>query len=108
MRRETKRLYHWCLKNNIKVVFITGRQPDVYEATEKNLKEQGSTEYEKLITRSERTSKMSAIIFKNYERGILADQGYNIVLCVRDQWSDLEGDNLGLPVKLPNYLYLID
>lgn len=105
---ETKRLYDWCLRNGVKVAFITGRQPDVYDATVKNLKEQGFTEFEKLITRSERTSKMSAIIFKNYERGILADQGYNIVLCIGDQWSDLEGDNLGLPVKLPNYLYQID
>jgi len=105
---QTKKLYDWLIANNVKIVFITGRQYEVRDATLKNLKEQGITEFEDLITRSPKTSKMSAVVFKNYERGVLADKGYNVVICVGDQWSDLEGDNVGLPVKLPNYLYLID
>ena len=105
---QTKRLYDWLIANNVKIVFITGRQYEVKDATLKNLREQGITEFEDLITRSPKTSKMSAIVFKNYERGVLADKGYNVVVCVGDQWSDLEGDNIGLPVKLPNYLYIID
>lgn len=105
---QTKRLYDWLLANNVKIVFITGRQYEVREATLKNLKEQGITEFVDLITRSPKTGKMSAVVFKNYERSVLVDKGYNIVVCVGDQWSDLEGDNVGLPVKLPNYLYLID
>jgi predicted secreted acid phosphatase len=51
---------------------------------------------------------MSAGVFKNYERSVLADKGYEIVINVGDQWSDFEGENNGLKVKLPNYLYLID
>lgn len=105
---QTKRLYDWLLANNVKIVFITGRQYEVRDATLKNLEEQGITEFEDLITRSPKTGKMSAVVFKNYERSVLADKGYNVVVCVGDQWSDLEGDNVGLPVKLPNYLYLID
>lgn len=105
---QTKVLYDWLLANNVKVVFITGRQYEVREATLKNLHEQGINEFVDLITRSPKTSEMSAVIYKNYERSVLVDKGYNIVVCVGDQWSDLEGENVGLPVKLPNYLYLID
>ncbi len=105
---QTKKLYDWLIANDVKIVFITGRQYEVREATLKNLKEQGITEFEDLITRSPKTGKMSAVVFKNYERSVLADKGYSIVVCVGDQWSDLEGDNVGLPVKLPNYLYKID
>jgi predicted secreted acid phosphatase len=78
---QTKRLYDWLIDNGVNVVFITG---------------------------SPKTSKMSAGVFKNYERSVLADKGYEIVINVGDQWSDFEGENNGLKVKLPNYLYLID
>lgn len=105
---QTKRLYDWLIANGVKIVFVTGRQYEVRDATLKNLEEQGITEFENLITRSPKTSKMSAIVFKNYERSVLSDKGYDIILTIGDQWSDLEGENTGLKVKLPNYLYLID
>lgn len=105
---QTKRLYDWLIDNGVNVVFITGRQYEVREATVKNLKNQGITQFVDVITRSPKTSKMSAGVFKNYERSVLADKGYEIVINVGDQWSDFEGENNGLKVKLPNYLYLID
>lgn len=105
---QTKRFYDWLIENDVYVVFMTGRQYEVYDATLKNLKAEGFTEFENLITRSPKTGKMSAVVFKSYERGILADKGYSIIATIGDQWSDLEGDNTGLKVKLPNYLYLID
>lgn len=105
---QTKRLYDWLIDNGVNVVFITGRQYEVRDATVKNLKEQGITQFVDVITRSPKTSKMSAVVFKNYERSVLADKGYDIVLTIGDQRSDLEGENTGLKVKLPNYLYLID
>jgi acid phosphatase len=105
---QTKKLYDWLIDKGVNVVFITGRQYEIRDATIKNLNEQGITQYVDVITRSPKTSKMSAAVYKNYERSVLADKGYDIVLTIGDQWSDLEGENTGLKVKLPNYLYLID
>ena len=105
---QTKKLYDWLIDKGVNVVFITGRQYEIHDATIKNLNEQGITQYVDVITRSPKTSKMSAAVYKNYERSVLADKGYDIVLTIGDQWSDLEGENTGLKVKLPNYLYLID
>ncbi len=105
---QTKRLYDWLIDKNINVVFLTGRQADVYEATLKNLREEGYVKFVSLITRSAKTGKMSATVYKNYERRLLTEKGYNIIATIGDQWSDLEGENTGLKVKLPNYLYLIE
>ena len=105
---QTKRLYDWLIENDINVVFLTGRQHDVYDATLKNLKEVGFIKFDTLITRSPKTSKMSAFIFKNSERKILTEKGYSIIATIGDQVSDIEGKNTGLKVKLPNYLYLIE
>lgn len=105
---QTKKLYDWLIDKGVNVVFITGRQYEIRDATIKNLNEQGITQFVDVITRSPKTSKMSAAVYKNYERSVLADKGYDIVLTIGDQWSDLEGENTGLKVKLPNYLYLID
>lgn len=105
---QSKKLYDWLIDNGVNVVFITGRQYEVRDATFKNLKEQGITQFVDVITRTPKTSKMSAAVLKSYERSVLADKGYDIVLTIGDQWSDLEGENTGLKVKLPNYLYLID
>lgn len=105
---QTKKLYDWLIDKGVNVAFITGRQYEIRDATIKNLNEQGITQFVDVITRSPKTSKMSAAVYKNYERSVLADKGYDIVLTIGDQWSDLEGENTGLKVKLPNYLYLID
>lgn len=105
---QTRRLYDWLLERNVGIVFLTGRKDYEYEATIKNLSQVGIITFDTLITRSDKTKKMLAEEFKDYERKVLTEKGYNIILSIGDQWSDLEGGNTGLRVKLPNYLYLID
>lgn len=100
-----KRIYKWCIENNIKVVFLTGRGIEVYQQTYRNLLLQGFTEIEKLICRSEAELKLSATEFKSAQRKNLFDDGYKIIATIGDLRSDLEGDYTGLKIKLPNYLY---
>lgn len=105
---QTKRLYDWLIDRNVNIVFLTGRKDYEYDATIKNLNYVGITVFDSLITRTAKTDDMLAEEYKNYERKVLVEKGYEIILSVGDQWSDLEGDNTGMQVKLPNYLYLIE
>jgi len=104
---QVKKLYDYLVENSINVAFLTGRYSDHYEATLKNLKSEGFNTFDTLICRGVKDSKMSAALYKKQKRKMLVDKGFNIVMCVGDQWTDLEGDNTGIKVKLPNYLYKI-
>lgn len=105
---QTKRFYDWLVINNINVIFLTGRSVETYDATLKNLKEQGYKSFDTLIVRQEYEKKLSAADFKTAKREELARNGYNIIASIGDQWSDLLGENTGIKIKLPNYLYVID
>ena len=105
---QTKRLYDWLVERDVSIIFLTGRNEEVYEATLRNLAQQGFTELDTLITRSALTGKMSALVYKQRERKLLTEKGYQIIASVGDQWSDIEGGYTGLKVKVPNYFYIID
>ncbi len=101
------RLFKYLTDRNVSIVFLTGRPINQYEATIKNLKKAGYTAFDTLITRRENERSISAVQFKSKKRIELTEKGYNIIGSVGDQWSDLEGPNAGVTVKIPNYLYLI-
>ena len=105
---QTKRLYDWAVDNNVHVILITGRSADEYNATLKNLNDDGITVIDTLITRSAATQNATAVNYKEMERTLLTKNGYNIIACVGDQQSDIEGNYTGLKIKLPNYVYLIE
>ncbi|MCX7875148.1 MAG: HAD family acid phosphatase [Melioribacteraceae bacterium] len=105
---EVKKFYDWLIERNIKVAFITGRNEETYQATLKNLKDQGYVKFDTLITRNSSTKKIPAAEWKAQEREKLVNKGYEIVACIGDQWSDLVGGNTGIKIKLPNYLYIIE
>jgi len=105
---QTKIFYDWLISKNIKIIFLTGRYQEIYEATKKNLIAKGFSQFDTLIVRNADEIKMPAAKYKIQKRDELVKKGYNIIACVGDQWSDLEGDNTGIKIKLPNYLYLID
>ena len=105
---ETKRLYAYLITRNIHVVFISGRNSDSYEATLKNLIDQGYTKFDSVIVRKEDERNFSAVEFKSAKRKELSTNGYNIIANIGDQASDLFGGNSGYKIKLPNYLYVID
>ncbi len=105
---QVKELYDFLLSKGAKIIFLTGRNFPEYEVTYENLKKVGYTVFDTLITQIGDEKKMEALEFKSSKRIWLTEQGYEIVGTVGDQWSDLEGENHGIQIKIPNYLYLIE
>jgi len=105
---EVKNFYDFLISKKIKVIFITGRDNEFYDATHKNLKQVGYTIFDTLITRSDFYKHKKALEYKSKMREELVNKGYHIIANIGDQWSDLEGGNSGIKIKLPNYLYYIE
>jgi predicted secreted acid phosphatase len=105
---QVKELYDFLLSKGAKIIFLTGRNFPEYEATYQNLKKEGYSVFDTLITQIGNEKKMKAHDFKSSKRIWLTQQGYEIVGTVGDQLSDLEGEYHGIQVKIPNYLYLIE
>ena len=105
---EVKTLYDYLLNRRIKIIFLTARTYNNYEATYKNLKDAGYTEFDTLIVRYKNQLDEQASDFKSIERLTLSDLGYKIIGCVGDQDSDFDGGNTGIKVKLPNYMYKVE
>ena len=105
--KPVKKLYDYLVGRGFQIIFLTGRHHDEYEPTIKNLIREGFNTFEKLITRSPEEKKLTARTYKSARRKQLTQQGYAIVGCIGDQWSDLKGGNCGYTLKLPNYHYTI-
>jgi len=102
-----KRMYDFYIEKGAKIVFITGRKYDEYEATKQNLIKVGYVKFDTIITRNLNEKEFTAAEYKSLKRKELTEKGYNIILNVGDQYSDLEGGNSQRQIKLPNYLYYI-
>ncbi|MGA7722933.1 MAG: HAD family acid phosphatase [Ignavibacteriaceae bacterium] len=102
-----KRLYDFLIKKGFKVAFITGRSEHNYIPTYKNLLFAGYTKFDTLIVRNASEKNLSALDYKSKKRVELTKKGYNIVGDIGDQYSDLEGPEHGIQVKIPNYTYIV-
>jgi len=103
-----KKLYDFFISKDLKIIFITGRKEDQYNSTLQNLSFAGYTKYDTLIVRKPNENKLTALEYKSEKRIELTKKGYHIVCDVGDQYSDLEGPEHGLQVKIPNYMYIIN
>lgn len=90
----------------VAVFFITGRPPDLREATERNLRDAGYKPAGVVLLPEGETFK-SAVDFKAPERRKIAEQGYTIILSMGDQDSDLRGGYAERTFKLPNPVYFL-
>lgn len=90
----------------VAVFFITGRPPELREATERNLREQGYRPTG-VVLLPEGAAFASAADFKAPERRKIAEQGYTIILNMGDQESDLQGGYAERTFKLPNPVYFL-
>ena len=102
---QVKELYDYLLSKGSKIIFLTARGYDEYDATYENLITQGYAQFDTLITKNKNEHEMKSLEFKRSKRIELTKMGYEIIGTVGDQWSDLEGPNHGIQVKIPNYLY---
>ena len=105
---KVKSFYEWLISKKIKVVFLTGRNSETYSGTKQNLFNEGFNKYDTLIVRNEKERNMSAVVYKSAKREELTKRGYKIIASIGDQASDLEGNYVGIKIKLPNYLYGIE
>jgi acid phosphatase len=90
----------------VAVFFITGRPPDLREATEGNLRREGY-EFTGVVLQPPGVTFKSAVDFKAPERRKIAEQGYTIILSMGDQDSDLRGGYAERTFKLPNPVYFL-
>ena len=105
---QVKKIYDWFVNKGVKIYFITGRNGKYCEATRKNLIEAGYSKFDTLICRGKEDSGTTALQYKSVHRANLVKKGAKIIANVGDQFSDSEGGNSGLVIKVPNYLYKID
>jgi hypothetical protein len=78
------------------------------DATVKNLRTEGYTKYAKLVFRPvSDLGNPSVIPFKSGERRKIERGGYDILVNVGDQGSDLAGGYANKAFKLPNPMYFI-
>jgi predicted secreted acid phosphatase len=103
----TLALYQYAKANNVAVFFITGRHEDEREVTAKNLKIAGYDNWDGLVFRDGEYIKCPAAIYKSAMRKKLVNEGYDIILNIGDQKSDLAGGYSDRNIKLPNPYYFI-
>jgi acid phosphatase len=105
--KPTLELYKFAKAHNVAVFFITGRKEMERNATAANLEKVGYTGWDGLILRSKEYEQAPAATYKSAMRKQITDQGYDIIINVGDQKSDLAGPYTGKNFKLPDPFYYI-
>jgi len=100
--------YKKLVSHGFKIMFISSRGQELQQKTHEHLVEQGYDIFEDILLRSPEKQKQlfsanAFSSFKTKKRNELIKQGYEIVACVGDQWSDLQGNNTGLKIKVPTF-----
>jgi len=103
----TLKLYRYAKDHGVAVVFLTGRIEEERQVTTENLHKAGFKNFDKLILRDGVHRKTPAYIYKTSIRKQLSENGYDIVLNIGDQMSDLRGGYADKAFKLPNPYYFI-
>jgi acid phosphatase len=105
---QTQMLYNQLISQGFRIVFLTGRKDTEHDATVANLKNVGYNTFDQVIVRNPSQYNLTATDYKSGVRTELVEQqGYDVVGCIGDQWSDLHGPYTGFKVKLPNYMYFL-
>ncbi|MER2264243.1 HAD family acid phosphatase [Methylobacterium oxalidis] len=103
----TLALYRLARAHGVTLFFITGRDEPQRAATERNLKEQGYTDYAGLDMPAFGSRYASAADFKAPRRAAIEAAGYAIIANLGDQPSDLAGGHAERTFLLPNPFYRI-
>jgi len=103
----TLELYRYAKANNVAVFFITGRPEPARALTEHNLATAGYLNWDSLTLRPVDYHEKTIAIYKTKAREDVEKQGYDIVLNIGDQQSDLAGKHADKAFKLPNPYYFL-
>ena len=106
---ETLALYNFAKQHQVAVFFICGRPQSMQAITEKNLKMAGYNDWNGVFLRPENYNETHKTIvpFKSEMRKKLEEEGYDVVINIGDQYSDLSGGYADKTFKLPNPFYYI-
>lgn len=104
---STLNLFNFAKENGIAVFFVTGRKEFERNNTIDNLHNAGYKNWDGLIMAPNDYRKVSIIPFKVMSRHKIEEMGYDIVLDVGDQYSDLKGGYTDMVIKLPNPFYYL-
>jgi acid phosphatase len=101
----TLALYQWARSKKVAVFFVTGRPPQISGITALNLVNEGYDKgWDGLYTKPTDAGTQA---FKSSTRAAIEKQGYDIVVNIGDQESDLDGGHADRAFKLPNPFYFI-
>lgn len=103
--QPTLALFNFAKTNQVAVFFITARPQSLASFTEQNLKTAGFSGWQAIYFNADNNT-ASPATFKTAMRKKIIDQGYDIVLNIGDQYSDLKGNYADMDFKLPNPYYL--
>lgn len=103
---KTYKMLTWARKNGYAVFLITGRDESQRKATIQNLVKRNIA-YDGLMMRAN-DDDGPAEVSKTRHREALKNMGFNVILNIGDQWSDLYGGHSAHCEKLPNKIYYID
>ncbi len=98
-------LYRDALEQGVAVFFVTGRREHLRAATERQLRAAGYDRWVALYLKPDDYAAGSVVPYKAGARRQIEEQGFEILVNVGDQWSDLEGGHARSAFKLPNPLY---
>lgn len=99
------RLYNEAIESGVAVFFVTWRDEAFRSYTILNLQRSGYDRWQNLYMPTPNEKKLSARVYKTSVREMLTRQGYDIILNLGDQDSDLDGGYAEHTDKIPNPLY---
>ncbi len=101
-------LYNFAINNKVAVFFVTGRTENDKAGTITNLKSAGYDKgWNALVLRQKDQAKLSATKYKANYAAQIKRNGYDLVLAIGDQISDLPRAYADKVFKIPNPYYFI-
>ena len=105
--KPTLALYRYAIKHHVAVFFVTGRYDSDYAGTKRNLHQVGYTKYQQLILRKPNQYHLAADTYKQQVAHKIKQAGYDLVLAIGDQYSDLPHQYADASFKVPDPFYYI-
>lgn len=103
----TLQLYQYAKQHKVAVFFVTGRRENLRAATTKNLLAAGYKDWSGLTLAPKNYQQKSIVPYKAAARKQIVARGYDVVLTMGDQQSDLQGGYADKGFKLPNPYYFL-
>lgn len=105
--KPTLELFKYALHNHVSIFFVTGRFEKTRKLTTNNLQNAGYSGWAQLFLKPNAYHENSAVPFKTSIRKKITNEGYDIILNIGDQKSDLDGGYADRTYKLPNPYYYV-